>query len=368
MIKIVHIITCLNKGGAERSLYNFIANKKTMGNHIVISLKDIGFYGEILKKQGFSVYALNINNFYSLFSNLLLLKKIIQKFNPDLIQGWMYHGNFIALLISIFTFTKKKCLWNIRMALLKNKKTFDNKTDVINKACAIFSWVPCKIIFNSYQSMKDHNDIGYLKKNYYFIENGFDTSYWKPSTNKRKKYRQQNNFNNNNFIIGFIGRYGKQKNLELLINSFLRIEKKIPEARLVCIGENLKQNFTNIKSEKIIFLDFQNNIRDWICSFDILCLPSLVEGFANVIGESMSCEVPCIASDSGDSARIILDTGWTFKPKDQDSLIDILIFTYNLDRKKLKEYGKKARKRIIENYSLNKTISKYNGLYKSLIF
>jgi len=311
---------------------------------------------------------LNINNFYDLFTKLIYLKNIINKFNPDLIQGWMYHGNLIAFLISIFSFPKRKFLWNIRMSLHKDKKTFDKKTDFINKFCSIFSWIPCKIIFNSYQSMKDHNSIGYLDKNFYCIENGFNTDFWKPSLRKRQKFRQKNNFDEDSFVIGFIGRFDEVKNLELLIDSFLRIENSISKARLICIGDNLKQNFTHIKSSNIIFLDFQSNIKDWICSFDILCLPSKVEGFANVLGESMSCEVPCIASNIGDSARIISDTGWIFKSEDKESLIDLLITTYNLDKKKLKSIARKARRRIIENYSLSKTVSKYNSLYKSIIF
>ena len=368
MIKIVHVITCLNKGGAERSLYNFIVNKKTIGKHIIISLKDIGYYGKLLKSEGLIVNELNINNFYDFFSKLFYLNKIINKLEPDIIQGWMYHGNLIAFLISIFSFKKKKCVWNIRMSLHKEKKTYNKKIDLINKFCAIFSWIPSKIIFNSYQSMKDHKDIGYLDRNFYFIENGFNTDYWKPSLSTRRKFRQKNNFDENNFVIGFVGRFDEVKNLELLIDSFLRIENIISKARLICIGDNLKQNFTHIKSSKIVFLDFQSNIKDWICSFDILCLPSKVEGFANVLGESMSCEVPCIASNIGDSARVISDAGWIFESEDKESLIDLLITIYNLDKKKLKFIARKARRRIIENYSLSKTVSKYNSLYKSIIF
>ena len=246
------------------------------------------------------------------------------------------------------------------------KSTLTFKTKTINMICAFFSFIPKKIIFNSSKALRDHNKVGYLKKNCFLIENGFDSNYWKPSLTSRKKIRNQLEISEKNHLIGFVGRYCFEKNLELLLDSFLKIENKIPNAKLICIGDNLKEKFIDINSENIIFLNFKSNIEEYICSLDILCLTSIVEGFPNVIGEAMLSCVPCIASEVGDIKKIIDNTGWTFKSKDQKRLCELLVSTYNFKKVDLKYKGKIARQRIIKNYDLKKTIFEYNKIYSRI--
>src|SRR5699024_7286711 len=98
---------------------------------------------------------------------------------------------------------------------------------------------------------------------------------------------------------------------------------------------------------------------------DVLILVSSSEGFPNVIGEAMSYGVSVIASDAGESHEIIGETGYKlFKPNKQD-LIDIFEEIYR-DRITLKNKGIKARKKIQEDYSIEKTITNYQNYYNSI--
>ena len=105
-MKIIHIINSLKKGGAEGNLYrlcNF--QKKKYGKDIdiiIVTLINNGFYERILKKTGIKIISLNIKNINSFFDNIIKLfrlRKLIKKQNPDIIQSWMYHSNFLTIFL-----------------------------------------------------------------------------------------------------------------------------------------------------------------------------------------------------------------------------------------------------------------------------
>ena len=119
--KICHIITGLERGGAERFLFNFLTagdlSKKT--NNMVISLMSEGYYGPLLKKHNIPLRCLNMKRGRINIKSVIKLMQIIKNQKPDIIQGWMYHGN-LAGLLGIFVMNKKtKLSWNIRLSLEK---------------------------------------------------------------------------------------------------------------------------------------------------------------------------------------------------------------------------------------------------------
>ena len=133
-MKIVHIINSLKKGGAEGNLYRLCKlNKieyKTKIDITIITLIDNGYYEAELKKLGIKIFSLKLeknNKFLDFIKKILKLRKFIKKQNPDIIQSWMYHSNFITLF-----FPKRfyeNLFWNIRHSELnlhisKKKKQF----------------------------------------------------------------------------------------------------------------------------------------------------------------------------------------------------------------------------------------------------
>ena len=104
-MKILHIISGLKSGGAEGVMYRLI-DKDSINTHSVISLTDGGFYGQQLKKKIFLKYLYfkkNIGSFITFFKLLFIIKKI----NPDIIQCWMYHGDFLGGLAARLLRKKK---------------------------------------------------------------------------------------------------------------------------------------------------------------------------------------------------------------------------------------------------------------------
>jgi len=89
------------------------------------------------------------------------------------------------------------------------------------------------------------------------------------------------------------------------------------------------------------------------------------EGFPNVIAEAMLCEVPCIATDIGDTKLIIGDTGWVSKNDSvlemSRNIIEALLAWENKDA--WNQRSTKARNRVIENFHISKMVKNYQKLY-----
>src|SRR5690625_4423932 len=98
-MKVVHIITGLNDGGAEGVLYRLCTNDKKY-THTVISLLDMGKYGPLLEEHGIKVYCLNMKRGKITLSDLSRLYRKLKKNQPDIVQTWMYHGDLIGGIVS----------------------------------------------------------------------------------------------------------------------------------------------------------------------------------------------------------------------------------------------------------------------------
>jgi glycosyltransferase involved in cell wall biosynthesis len=94
---------------------------------------------------------------------------------------------------------------------------------------------------------------------------------------------------------------------------------------------------------------------------DILVLSSASEAFPNVVCEAMASGTPCVVTDVGDSAIIVDKTGWVVPPQNPVLLADAI-------HKAIADYrGNKtiARKRIVDNYSIDKMVEAYQDLWKN---
>ena len=102
-------------------------------------------------------------------------------------------------------------------------------------------------------------------------------------------------------------------------------------------------------------------------AMDIASSSSYGEGFPNVVGEAMACEVPCVVTDVGDSALIVGDTGYVVPPRDSKALAQTWIKLIEMGYEGRKKLGTASRKRIMENFNLENIVDRYETLYKEIV-
>ena len=201
-IKIVHIIAALNVGGTEMMLNKLLPRmRKDRFENIVITLKEKGELSEDFESQNIRVYNVGGMGGILRISALIRSLKILREINPDIIQGWLVHGNLVAQIASIFLPYRLSTLWNIRYTALPKPET-KNSTLLIIKLLSLLSSLPQKIIFNSKTGANDHIRMRYRRDKSCIIPNGFDTELFLPSEIKRKSVRSELNISEEAILIG----------------------------------------------------------------------------------------------------------------------------------------------------------------------
>ena len=369
MKKIVHIISGLKSGGAERSLFN-ICNSNISDYFIqsVICLGDKAVYGDKLEELGVEVYYLNFKNNNKLYT-FKNFKNIIKKISPDIIQGWMTHGNFASVLAYFILSGHPSLFWNIRQTVYKIKHEYI-LTRFLFLINILLSRLPNGIISNANISIKQLIKFGYKNDSFILIPNGFDTNYWKPDHNLRQIERNKLKFNENDFVLGYVGRYHPMKNIKLLLESFHKLSQQNSKIKLVIVGQNLNNYNINEKSiidmipqNQILIIDNTEEVKKFYNIFDLLILCSAWgEGFPNVLGEAMSSELCCISTPVGDTPDILEDVGYLVPLDDVDFLIEKVKNCMD-NPEELNKLGRKARIKILNQYSMEKTINTYLNIY-----
>ena len=134
------------------------------------------------------------------------------------------------------------------------------------------------------------------------IKNCTDTKRFAFSAKIRDKYRKEYGLEGK-YVVGHVGRFFPPKNHKFLIDIFQWIVKKEPDARLLMVGEGPLEPGIREKAgrygllDKVIFTGASGVVQEYMCAMDVFVLPSLYEGFGNVIIEAQSNGLPCVISD-----------------------------------------------------------------------
>jgi glycosyltransferase involved in cell wall biosynthesis len=366
-MRVTHIITDLDTGGAEMMLYKLLASLHNQSiDFSVISLVKCGAITNRIEELGVKVETLNLKQGeYPSWKAIKRLRQLMQSLNPDIVQGWMYHGN-IAATIAVFLHQplrrKTKLFWNVRQTLYKiqNEK---RKTQWIIRLSCWLSFFPKNIVYNSTVSMKQHGRVGFSKQKKRIIPNGFNLKKFRPDLKHRQQFCKEFKVSKDTLLIGHVSRLHPMKDHATLLRAIDRVMdglSKLGSQRKVLfllVGHGVTSDLSN--NPAIRFLGERSDIPKIMSVLDILVSSSAWgEGFPNVIGEAMASEVPCVVTDVGDSASIVGKYGRVCSVGD-DQCIAFSILQLISNPKERKIMGQQARKRIKDNYSINNIKQEY---------
>lgn len=144
-----------------------------------------------------------------------------------------------------------------------------------------------------------------MKKNQYtVIKNGIELEKFIYNEQIRKEYRNKLNINENDFVIGNVGRLELHKNHKYLIDVFQEVLKYIPDTKLIIVGNGtMKEEMINLIKKKniednVILLERRKDINNILQAMDIFVFPSIFEGLGIVAIEAQAAGLVTVCSEN----------------------------------------------------------------------
>lgn len=174
-------------------------------------------------------------------------------------------------------------------------------------------------------------------------------------------------------VIGFIGRLDKQKRVELLLEGFVLVLARHPEARMMIVGKgSLRPRLESLAarmgiSHAVIWTGFRQDIPRLLAAMDIYVLPSSNEGFSASMLEALAACKPVIVTDVGGAQDVITDgkTGILIPPGSASAIGNAIIDL--LDHpKKCNAIAQAGRARAVKEFGVQRLADAYQDVYRSL--
>jgi sugar transferase (PEP-CTERM/EpsH1 system associated) len=180
------------------------------------------------------------------------------------------------------------------------------------------------------------------------------------------------------FVIGTVGRMQTVKCQPALAQAFVRLTKMINPSthpvRLVMVGDGpLRAEVERVVAEAgvaqwVELRGVRDNVPDEMRNMDLFVLPSIAEGISNTILEAMACGLPVVATNVGGNAELVTDglSGRIVPHSDPEAMAQALhAYVTNPDR--AREHGRAGRQRVLRDFSMDRMVSAYTGVYDGLI-
>lgn len=353
-------------------LYKLISHSSKF-KHSVVSLTGMGSYGMLLRDLGVPVHCLNMLHGNFGFGCITQLYHLIKKQRPHVLHTWLYHSDLIGLIMGRLM-RVPRILWNVRCSNV-DFKYYAKTTRLIFSVLSRLSRFPDAVVINSKAGKLFHIQAGYRPRKWKVIPNGFDIERYKPNREIRAGYRELLGLRESDIIIGIVARYDPMKDYSNFFEAAGTLSAVFPNVYFVIAGSGITKENNELKKiiiknglkKNTFLLGKRDDLPEIIPAFDIGTLSSFSEGFSNVLGEYMSCGVPCVSTNVGDSSDIIGNTGIIVPPNNSEALARAWLDLLAITPEQRAELGMKARQRIVEKFSISKVVEKYEKLYFEML-
>ena len=352
-MKILHIITSLRTGGAEKLMVDLLPRLQRMNNDIEILLFDgirTTFFDK-LESQGIKIHKLDYGK--NVYNPILLIKLFIflLKNKFDIVHTHNTACQLFTAIVSIFfsfrlittehnTTNRRR---NLKWYKLIDKWMYHRYDDVI---CI------SKIAENNLRKYLCSNDDKIIT-----IQNGIDIEAYSNA--------QPLNQTNDKQIIVMVAGFRKEKDQDTLIKALSLIPKDQFELWLVGDGERKELLKTLVYSKglenNVVFWGIRNDVPSILKSADIIVMSSHSEGLSLSNLEGMASGKPLIASDVDGLREVTQNYGLLFEHGNSKDLADKITLLSN-DKDLYQKVAKNCYRRACQ-FDINEMSITYNNIY-----
>lgn len=357
--KVLHIITGLHTGGAERALVTLVrARPHRAAPPSIAALTPGGVHAAKLQAAGLKVVDLGMRrglpNPFAIFK----LARIIRRERPEIIQSWMYHADLMALLALRLSGRRKstRLFWGIRCSDMDLSR-YGVRLRLVVQLCAWLSRQPDGVIANSGAGRDAHKRLGYRPKHFEVVDNGIETARFTLPRGTRAEVRRELGIPAQEIVIATMARVDPMKDYE----TFIAALASLPGIHALAIGEGTE---ALPETAGLHRLGRRDDVPRLLAAADILVSSSAFgEGFSNAIAEGLAAGLPVVATDVGDARRIVGRAGTIVPPRNPEKLAGA-IRALAADAGERRRLGAAGRRRVAEAFSVDRMVAAYEKIYR----
>jgi L-malate glycosyltransferase len=358
--------------GSERNIANLLRQVDRNQFEVCVACFKFGPLAERMISEGYEIHKMTSEKFFSLSSlkNLMDLKALIKKKNISLIVTYHESSDFLGLLLS------KMC----RIPVIANRRDMGFQVRMKHKIAyrALGRYFDLNIVVC--RAIQEE-----MEKNKWFpagkikcIYNGVDTTLFR-TTSVRTGIRKDIGIPEGYLVVGVVANLRSVKGIRYFIEAASLIRRRKKEVAFIIIGEDMhepgctKKELLELAGElsvadRMCFLGARKDIAELMKIIDVGVLPSLSEGFSNVVLEFMACGKPVVATDVGGNREAVAhgETGFLVAPGDSSGLAGAILRLLEKEDERNK-FGAEGRARVEEFFELSRMIKEYQKTFAGII-
>ncbi|MDZ5698923.1 glycosyltransferase [Chelativorans sp. M5D2P16] len=374
MPQVLHTITGLNVGGAEIMLTRLVGRMDQAGfPSTVLSLLPAGAMAASLPQRHASLHSLSMQRARPRSRNVLDLRRLVRQQSPDIIHGWMYHGNMAGSLGSLLSFTFAPVIWSVHHTIA-DLAVEEPKMHRLIRFSAMLSHLAAAICYCSRIAARQHEHLGFNARRSAVIPNGIDTDTFYPTRSRRAHLRATLNIPPERRIIGHFARYHPMKDQVNLVRAVSVLIADGHDVQLVIAGDGHENGPVREAArdlaidDRVTTLGLRHDVAELLPGLDVFVLSSAWgEAFSLAAGEAMASGVPVVVTDVGDCGWLVGPTGVVVPPREPHALAAGLARLLVLAAEDRQALGAAARERVVNRFSLQRYVERHVSLYEKVL-
>ncbi|HMO61354.1 MAG TPA: glycosyltransferase [Ferruginibacter sp.] len=351
---ILHIIDNLGRGGAETMLVKVVKQLPDY-RHVIVTLHPENEFGAEVECA--ALYCLHLGSKLKAPLAAMQLRRIIKKENVQLVHSHLFWSSVIArmgvpakipLYTTIHAFVASSIEYRPwRMRLIEKLTYKIRKSTIIAVAKGALKE------YFSFINLKPH-DAHCL---YTFV----DTGVFNNSVATTKKC-------DDTFRIVSVGNLKEQKNQRFLLEAFTALKHENITLDIYGKGplEEELQQYINQHNIKVTLKGQATDIQNQLGQYDLFVMSSLYEGFALSVLEAMALGMPLLLSNISSFKEQCGDTAAYYNLDDKNDFTEKLLALKNSPLQ-LEDIGAAAKIRVLNNFTLQKHITRLKALYNNAV-
>ena len=355
---VLHVIPGLGMGGAENMLATLVTAKR--GNApraVVVDLLEGGHNAKRIRDAGIPLICLGMRHGIPDPRAVWRLAGIVRRHRPDVVQSWMYNADLAATLALRLSKRRLRArlYWGIRCSNMETGH-YGYTMRLAIAGCRHLSHLADAVVANSEEGRRVHEALGYRAQRFGVIENGVDAARFRPDGAARERIRLSLGLAATDIAAIHVGRIDPQKDHATLLAALDRTQ----DLTMIAVGRGTE---ALPDRPRLIRLGERADMPDLYAAADLVVGSSAFgEGFPTALAEGMAAGLPAVATDVGDTVRVVGSCGAVVPPRDPAALACTILRV--VQAKNRKEMGEAARARVAARFSVGRAVAAFDALHR----